>query len=72
MQRDQRLIDRFSLIKNIPRRVFAHFVPVSSAAAESERGESLHGECGQEAGHHGPADQVQSACQTLLSEGEGR
>lgn len=29
-----------------------------SAAAESERGESLHRECGQEADHHGPADQV--------------
>lgn len=29
-----------------------------SAAAESEWGESLHRECGQEADHHGPADQV--------------
>lgn len=43
---------------------FAHlylffFLIISvSAAAESERGESLHRECGQEAGHHGPADQV--------------
>lgn len=37
------------------------FVPLCvSAASESERGESLHGECGQEAGDHGPADQVRS------------
>lgn len=28
------------------------------AAPESERGEGVHRECGQEAGHHGPADQV--------------
>lgn len=32
--------------------------PFASAAPESERGESLHRECGQAAGHHGPADQV--------------
>lgn len=37
------------------------FVPLCvSAASESERGESLHRECGQEAGDHGPADQVRS------------
>lgn len=29
-----------------------------SAATESEWSESLHRKCGQEAGYHGPADQV--------------
>lgn len=33
------------------------------AATESERGESVHGECGQEAGDHGPADQVAALSQ---------
>lgn len=39
----------------------------ASAAAESERGESLHRECGQKAGHHGHADQVRSKLLTFTN-----
>lgn len=52
---------------------FAHLYPSChicvSAAAESERGEGLHRECGQEAGHHGPADQVHRKLSHSLSRG---
>jgi len=41
-----------------------------SSAAENKRGEGVHGERGQEADHHGPADQVRVGRELAAPEGK--